>query len=53
MNPFVKHFGSNNKYMNLLVYDKEILKNIMHCGIELIVYLKKYLIVNQWIIINT
>ena len=26
MNEFVKYFDSNSKYMNLLVYDKEIFK---------------------------
>ena len=27
MNGYVKYFDNNNKYMNFLVYDKEILKH--------------------------
>ena len=30
---FVKYFDISNKYINLLVYDNEILKNI-HCNME-------------------
>ena len=29
MNAYAKHFDSNNKYLNLLVLDEELLKNIM------------------------
>ena len=28
MNAYVKHFDSNNKYMNFLVCDEELLKNM-------------------------
>ena len=51
MNALAKYF-KDSKYMNLLVYDKELLKNKMQYGIKLVVYLKKYLIVNQCIKIN-
>ena len=30
---FVKYFDISNKYINLLAYDNEILKNI-HCNME-------------------
>ena len=40
INAFVKYFERNNKYVNLLVHDKETLKNTMQCGIDLITYLK-------------
>ena len=49
----VKYFGSNNKYMDHLVYDKELLKNIMEYGIRLLICYKKGLIVNQCKMINT
>ena len=42
-----------SKHMNRLVYDKELLKDIMQYGIKLIVYSKKNLIVNHCIRINT
>ena len=38
MNTFVKYFDNNNINMNLLANDKELLKNIMRCGIRLVVY---------------
>ena len=38
MNAFVKYFDNNNINMNLLANDKELLKNIMRCGIRLVVY---------------
>ena len=53
MNAYVKHFDKSNQYKNLLVHDKEALKNIMKYGIKLKVYLRKNLIVNQCIMINT
>ena len=40
MNAFAEYFDSNNKYMNLLAHDKEVLKNIIKYGIELTIYLK-------------
>ena len=53
MNTYVKHFDKSNQYKNLLVHDKELLKNIMKYGIKLKVYLRKNLIANQCIMINT
>ena len=49
----VKYFGSNNKCINHLVYDKELLKNIMKYGITLLICYKEALIVNQCEMINT
>ena len=47
-------FDKNNKYMKLLVNDKEIYqKNIQKYGIKLRAQLKKNLIANQSIMINT
>ena len=51
MNALAKYF-KDMKYMNLLVYDNELLKKIQ-CNMELIVYFKKNLIVSQCIKINT
>ena len=51
INTCVKYF-KDNKHMNLLVNDKKYYKNIMKYGIKLNIYLKKYLIVNQCILIN-
>ena len=53
MNPYVKYFDKNNHGINLLVLDKELLKNIMKYGIKSKVYLRKNLIVNLCIMINT
>ena len=53
MNAYAKYFDQNSKCMNLLVNDKEILKNILIYGIKLKVKLKKNLIVNQCILIYT
>ena len=53
MKAYVKHFDKSNQYKNLLVHDKELLKNIMKYGIKLRVYLRKNLILNQCIMINT
>ena len=52
MNALAKYF-KDSKYMNLLVYNKELLINTMEYGKKLVVYLKKNLIVNQCIKINT
>ena len=48
-----KYFGSNNTCINHLVYDKELLKNIMKYEIRLLICYKKGLIVNQCEMINT
>ena len=53
MNAYVKYFDKNSQYINLLVYDEELLTNIMKYGIKLKIYLKKNLIVKQCIMINT
>ena len=51
INAFITYF-KDSKYMNLLVYDKELLKNTMKYGIKLKIYLKRKLIVNKCIMIN-
>ena len=51
MNGYSKYFDENNEYVNLLVNDKEMPKNILKYGIKLKVYLKKNLIVNQCIMV--
>ena len=38
MNGYSKHFVENDKCMNLLINDKEILKNVIKYGIKLKVY---------------
>ena len=43
----------DSKHINLLICDKELLKNIMQYGIKLVVYLKKNLILNHCIKTNT
>ena len=35
MNAYAKYFDKNNKYINILVNDKEILKNIQKYGMKL------------------
>ena len=40
MNEYVKYFN-NNKCMNLLVHDEELIKNAMKYEIRLIIFLKK------------
>ena len=35
---YVKYFVSNNKCMNLLVHDEELLKNTMKYGVRLVIY---------------
>ena len=47
MNVFVKYFDKNSQYINLLVHDKELSKNIMKYGIKLKTYLMSNLVVNQ------
>ena len=53
MNGHVKYFDSNNKCMNLLVHDKELLKKYNEIWDKISNLLKKGLIVNQCMIINT
>ena len=38
LNAYVKYINSNNKYRNILVHDKEFLKNTMQYGIRLVIY---------------
>ena len=52
MNAYAKYFDKNNNCINLLVNDKEILRNAMKYGIKLKIYLGKNLIMNQCIMIN-
>ena len=52
MNACANDLDNYNKYVNLLVFDEELLKNIMRYGIKLKIYLKKNLIVIQCITIN-
>ena len=47
MNAYVKYFDKNSQYINFLVYDEELLTNIMKYGIKLKIYLKKNLIVKN------
>ena len=53
MNGYVKYFDSNNKYMNLLVHNKELLKKYNAIWYKISNLLKKSLIVNHCIMINT
>ena len=48
MNAYSKYF-KYNKCTNLLVYDKELCKNIKEFGVKLVIFLKKNLIVKQCI----
>ena len=52
MNAYAKYFDKNNKCINLLVNDQEILKRTMKYGIKLKICLKENLIVNQCIMKN-
>ena len=52
MNAYAKYFDKNNNCINLLVNDKEILRNAMKYGMKLKIYLGKNLIMNQCIMIN-
>ena len=50
---YTKHFDANNKYINFLVTDKELLeKNKIKYGIRLKTYLRKNLIKKRCIIID-
>ena len=49
---YTKHFNNNNKYVNLLVSDKKLLKNAMKYGIRLKAYPKKNLIKSHCATIN-
>ena len=53
INGHVKYFNNNNKYMNLLVRDKKLLKKYNEIWDKISNLLKKGLIVNQCIMINT
>ena len=53
MNGYVKYFDSKNKYMNLLVHNKELLKKYNAIWYKISNLLKKSLIVNHCIMINT
>ena len=37
MNRYVKYFDSDNKCMNLLVYDKKLLKSTMDSGVKSVI----------------
>ena len=52
MNGYVKYFDSNNKCMNLLVHDEELLKKYSEIWDKINNLLKKGLIMNQFMIIN-
>ena len=52
MNAFVKYFDNNNKYMNPLANEKELLIKYKEIWNRISNLLKKGLIVNQYIIIN-
>ena len=52
MNGYVKYVDSNNKCMNLLVHDEELLKKYSEIWDEINNLLKKGLIMNQFMIIN-
>ena len=53
MNGYVKYFDSKNKYMNLLVHNKELLKKYNAIWYKISNLLKKSLMVNHCIMINT
>ena len=53
MNGYVKYFDSKNKYMNLSVHNKELLKKYNAIWYKISNLLKKSLIVNHCIMINT
>ena len=53
MNEYVRYFDINNKCINLLVHDKELLKEYNELLDKVSNLLKKSLIVNQCIMINT
>ena len=49
---YTKHFNNDDKLINFLVADKELLKNTMKYGVRLKAYSKKNLIKNWCITIN-
>ena len=53
MNGYVKYFDSNNKCMNFLVHNKELLKKYNAIWDKISNLLKKSLIMSQYIMINT
>ena len=52
MNGYVKYFDSNNKYMKLLVHDKELLKKYNAIWDKISNLLKNILILNQCVMVN-
>ena len=53
MKAYAKYFDKNNKSMNILVYDKKILKKHNEIQDKTKTFFGKKLIVNQNIMINT
>ena len=53
MNGHVKRFDNDQKFINHLVCDGELLKNTMKYGKKIKIYLEESLIVTHHIIINT
>ena len=53
MNRYVKYFDSNNKYTSFLVHDKTFLQKHNETFYKISNLLRKALIVNQCIMINT
>ena len=53
MNAYAKHFDKNNKYVNLLVNDKKMLKKHSEIWNKIKSLIKKKLIANQYMMINT
>ena len=52
MNGYVKYFDTNNKYMKLLVHDKELLKKYNAIWDKISNLLKNILILNQCVMVN-
>ena len=53
MNPYAGYFDRNSKYMNLLVGNEKLLEKYNEKLDKIKIYLKKSLIVKQYIMINT
>ena len=53
MNPYAEYFDRNSKYMNLLVGNEKLLEKYNEKLDKIKIYLKKSLIVKQYIMINT
>ena len=53
MNRYVKYFDSNNKYTSFLVHDKTFLQKHNETFYKISNLLRKALIVNQCIMVNT